>query len=105
MRGATARESPQGPSQKRWAPWATAAEKSRSRAESPALYRQLHDARNRAATKQTRKWRYAAEMLGGFFLRVSQVLFVGALEVLDLAALKMPDAGGDFVDDVVVVGD
>jgi len=38
------------------------------------------------------------------FLGVGQVLFVRAFEVFDFAAFEMPDAGGDFVDDVVVVG-
>jgi len=42
-------------------------------------------------------------LLRGFFLGVGQVLFVGALEVFDFAAFEMPNAGGDFVDDVVVV--
>ena len=37
-------------------------------------------------------------------LRVCQILLVRAFEVLDLPALEMPDARGDFVDDVVVVG-
>ena len=32
-------------------------------------------------------------------------LGVGTMEVFDCAVLEMPEAGGDFVDEVVVVGD
>jgi len=32
-------------------------------------------------------------------------VFVGALEIFDFAALEMPDAGGDFIEDVFVVSD
>src|ERR1035438_627049 len=38
------------------------------------------------------------------FLRVGHVLFVGALEVFDVAVVEVPDAGGDFVDQIVIVG-
>ena len=36
---------------------------------------------------------------------VGDELFVGAFEVIDFAVAEVPDAGGDFVDDVVVVRD
>jgi hypothetical protein len=43
---------------------------------------------------------------GGFLVGgVGFEFFVGAFEVLDVAAAKVPDAGGDFVDDVFVVAD
>jgi hypothetical protein len=32
-------------------------------------------------------------------------LFVGALEVFDLAVFEDPETGADFVDEVMVVGD
>src|ERR1035437_997845 len=40
-----------------------------------------------------------------FFLRVGHVFFVRALEVFDFAVVEVPDAGGDFVDQIVIVGD
>src|ERR1035437_5794391 len=43
--------------------------------------------------------------LRGFFVRVGHVFFVRALEVFDFAVVEMPDAGGDFVDQIVIVGD
>ena len=49
-------------------------------------------------------WRETAA-LGGFFLGVDDVVGVGAFEVFDAAGVEVPDACGDFVDDVVVVGD
>jgi len=44
-------------------------------------------------------------VLGGFFFGVGDEFFVGAFEVVDFAVAEMPDAGGDLVDYVVVVGD
>src|SRR6266480_4170325 len=41
--------------------------------------------------------------LGSLLLRVGNVFFIRTFEVLDLAALEMPNARGHFVDDVVVV--
>ena len=41
----------------------------------------------------------------GFALGIGQEIFVGAFEVVDLALAEMPDARGDFVEDVFVVGD
>ena len=41
----------------------------------------------------------------GFALGIGQEIFVGALEVIDLPVLEMPDARGDFVEHVIVVGD
>ena len=38
-------------------------------------------------------------------LGVGDVFFVGALEVFDVAVVEVPDAGGDFVDQIVIVGD
>src|SRR3984957_16151444 len=44
--------------------------------------------------------------LGSFFFGGGDEFAVGAFEVFDfLAGFEVPDAGGDFVDDVVVVGD
>ena len=43
--------------------------------------------------------------LGGFSFGVGYELFVGAFEVVDFTVTEMPDACGDFIDDVVVVGD
>src|SRR5579863_6506469 len=42
---------------------------------------------------------------GGFFFGVGYEFFVGAFEVVDFAVAEMPDAGGDLVDYIVVVGD
>ena len=36
---------------------------------------------------------------------VGDVFFVRALEVFDFAVVEVPDAGGDFVDQIVIVGD
>jgi hypothetical protein len=41
--------------------------------------------------------------LGGFFFGVGYELFVGAFEVVDFGVVEVPDAGGYFVDYVVVV--
>src|ERR1700730_11972449 len=38
-----------------------------------------------------------------FFLGVGQVFFVGALEIFDFSVFEVPDAGGHFVDYVVIV--
>src|SRR5882757_3962553 len=42
--------------------------------------------------------------LGSFFLGVGDEFFVGAFEVVDFALVEVPDAGGYFVDYVVIVG-
>src|ERR1700676_1899913 len=44
-----------------------------------------------------------ASPLRCLLLRVSQILCVRTLEVLDVSSSEMPDASGDFVDDIVVV--
>src|ERR1017187_5724384 len=40
-----------------------------------------------------------------YCLGVGDVFFVGALEVFDVAMVEVPDTGGDFVDQIVIVGD
>src|SRR5579872_1800757 len=43
--------------------------------------------------------------LRGLFLSVGHVVLIRALEVLDAACIEVPDAGGDFVDQIVIVSD
>ena len=45
------------------------------------------------------------ETLRSFFLGVDEVVGVGTFEVFDFAVFEMPDAGGDFIKDVFVMGD
>src|ERR1017187_3219728 len=40
-----------------------------------------------------------------YCLGVGDVFFVGALEVFDVAMVEVPDTGGDFVDEIVIVSD
>ncbi len=46
----------------------------------------------------------APTFLRGLFFGVGDEFFVGAFEVVDLAVAEVPDAGGYFVDYIVVVG-
>jgi hypothetical protein len=47
----------------------------------------------------------ARDLLGGFFFCGGYEFRVRSFEVFDLARVEMPDAGGYFVDYVMVVGD
>ncbi len=57
--------------------------------------------------RMTRMGQPAYRLQMKFYLLVvlALPLFVGALEVFDCAVIEVPEAGGDFVDQVVVVRD
>ena len=42
--------------------------------------------------------------MGGFAFLVGEEIGVGTLEIVDVAVIEVPDARGDFVEKVVVVG-
>ena len=48
---------------------------------------------------------FLKDRLGGNRFLFDQEVGVRTLEVLNLPILKRPDAGGDFIDQVVIVGD
>ncbi len=43
--------------------------------------------------------------LGGFAFLVGEEIGVGALEIVDVTVVEVPDASGNFVEKIVVVGD
>src|SRR5258705_4798809 len=47
----------------------------------------------------------SAGCLRGFALLIREEIGVRTLEIVDMAVIEMPDAGGNFVEKVVVVGD
>ena len=75
-------------------------------AESVAVEQQVpHPQTTRVRDDKSDFFRSLLVVLGGFFFGVGDEFFVGAFEVVDFAVAEMPDAGGDLVDYVVVVGD
>jgi len=43
--------------------------------------------------------------LSGFAFLVGEEVFVGTLEIVDMAVVEVPDASGDFVEKIMVVCD
>ena len=43
--------------------------------------------------------------MGGFAFLVSEEIGVGTLEIVDVTVVEVPDASGNFVEKIVVVGD